>query len=92
MNDIRVLFGNRIRSLRKELGISQEALALRAGLDRTYVASIENGKRNVSVVNIEKLVIALNTSLSDFFYSPEFNSSSIKSISKVAEKKAKYDK
>lgn len=62
MDDIRVTYGNRIRTLRKELKISQESLALRAGLDRTYVASVENGKRNISLMNIERLACSLNCS------------------------------
>ena len=41
MQDIRVLVGKRIRSLRKDAGLSQEALGLKAGLDRTYIASVE---------------------------------------------------
>ena len=45
--------GNRIRELRKTLGISQEKLAEIAGIDRTYLASVENGKRNISIVNLE---------------------------------------
>lgn len=60
--------GNRIRELRNALGLSQEKLALAADLDRTYIASVENGKRNISIVNLEKIVKALNYSLSDFFH------------------------
>ena len=59
--------GNRIRELRNSMGLSQEKLALSADLDRTYIASVESGKRNISIVNLEKIVIALNCSLSDFF-------------------------
>lgn len=58
MQDIRVLVGKRIRSLRKDAGLSQEALGLKAGLDRTYIASVEGGKRNISIVNIEKLSLS----------------------------------
>lgn len=60
--------GDRIRELRKSQNLSQEKLATIAGLDRTYIASVENGKRNISIVNIEKITKALNVSLSDFFY------------------------
>lgn len=59
--------GNRVRELRNRLGISQEALGHEAGLDRTYIASVENGKRNISIVNLEKIAAALNVSLSVFF-------------------------
>ena len=42
--------GARIRELRNDRGLSQEKLALAAGLDRTYIASVENGKRNIFVI------------------------------------------
>ena len=51
--DIRIKVGNRIRQLRKELLLSQESLAFKAGLDRTYIASVENGKRNLSIMSLE---------------------------------------
>ena len=51
---IRTKVGQRIKELRKELGLSQEKLANNCELDRTYVASVENGKRNISIVNLEK--------------------------------------
>lgn len=73
MDDIRVLLGNRIRVLRRDLKLSQEALAFRADLDRTYVASIESGRRNVSIINILRLATALECSLSEFFNSDEFS-------------------
>ena len=64
---IKIKIGNRIKELRKELGLSQEKLANNCELDRTYVASVENGKRNISIINLEKIVNALNVSLKDFF-------------------------
>lgn len=51
--------GARIRELRNDRGLSQEKLALAAGLDRTYIASVENGKRNISIVNLEKIIIPI---------------------------------
>jgi transcriptional regulator with XRE-family HTH domain len=54
-----------LRERRKEIGISQEALADLAGLHRTYVGSIERCERNVSIDNIEKLSIALSTDIAD---------------------------
>lgn len=91
MDDIRVLLGSRIRFLRKELKFSQEGLALKAGLDRTYIASIENGKRNVSIVNIERIAFALNTSITELFNTDEFRRTSLSaSVGKVADKKSKY--
>lgn len=60
-------FGKRVRELRQEKGLSQEALALKAELDRTYMTGIENGKRNVSIQNIGKVIAALEISIQDFF-------------------------
>lgn len=59
--------GSRIRELRNEAGLSQEKLALAAELDRTYIASVENGKRNISIVNLEKIIKALDCTFADFF-------------------------
>jgi transcriptional regulator with XRE-family HTH domain len=63
--DIRARFGIAIRKRRNELTISQEDLAERAGLHRTYISDLERGKRNVSLENLEKLAKALNLSISD---------------------------
>ena len=52
-------FGDRLRTSRLALGLSQEKLALDCGLDRTYISSVERGKRNVSLLNIHKLAAAL---------------------------------
>lgn len=59
--------GNRIKELRSKLGISQEELGFRSGVHRTYIASLEVGKRNISIVTLEKIVVALEVSLSEFF-------------------------
>lgn len=53
------LFGDRVRHYRHELGLSQEGLAEKANVDRTYVASLETGKRNVSLDLIGVLAAAL---------------------------------
>ena len=63
--DIKKKFGKRVKLLRIEKGWSQEKLALTADLDRTYVPSIEAGKRNVSIIVIEKLAIALDIEVSE---------------------------
>lgn len=65
--DIAKFFGLRLRLLRKARGLSQEALADLAGLDRSYVGGVERGERNVSIVNIEKFAAALEISISVLF-------------------------
>jgi transcriptional regulator with XRE-family HTH domain len=61
MNEALLLsnFGNCVRNARLALGLSQEKLAFDCGLDRTYISSVERGKRNVSLINIYKLAAAL---------------------------------
>ena len=59
--------GNRIRELRKETGLSQEKFAAKIGMDRTYFASVELGKRNISIVNLEKIADGLVISLAELF-------------------------
>lgn len=70
--DIKNKVGQRIKALRKELELSQEALALKAEVDRTYVTDVENGRRNVSLVILERLIKALEVSITEFFNSKEF--------------------
>ena len=65
--DIRERFGYAVRVRREALGLTQEDLADRAGLHRTYVSDIERGSRNVSLVNIERLAAALALPLSGLF-------------------------
>ena len=64
---ITVDLGNRIRTLRQENGFSQEKFALNIGMDRTYFASVEDGKRNVAIVNIKKIANGLGVTLSELF-------------------------
>ena len=59
--------GQRIRELRGQLGISQEELAARANLDRTYITSVERGKRNISIGTLEKIIVQLNCTMHEFF-------------------------
>lgn len=59
--------GNRIRELRQIAGLSQEKFALKIGMDRTYFASVENGKRNIAICNIKKIADGLGVSLSELF-------------------------
>ena len=61
--DIKKKFGEKVKYLRTEKGWSQEKLALTADLDRTYIPSIEAGKRNVSITVIEKIANALDVEI-----------------------------
>jgi transcriptional regulator with XRE-family HTH domain len=67
MKGIRRRFGERIRELRNETGWSQEELADRADLHRTYIGSIERGEQNISLVNVEKLAATLGIPLAQLF-------------------------
>lgn len=60
-------FGQRIKFLRNERGISQEKFALSIDMDRTYYASVESGRRNISINNIEKIAKGFNVSLEELF-------------------------
>jgi len=63
MSDIQKKFGSKLRKLRKQKGFSQEKLAFKCGLHRTYISDIERGSRNVSLKNIEKIAKALGVPL-----------------------------
>jgi transcriptional regulator, XRE family len=64
---IKIIIGSRIREFRQSSDLSQEKLALKAGIDRTYLAGVENGKRNISVVNLDKIIKALDINYEIFF-------------------------
>lgn len=64
-------FGRRIRELRQETGLSQEKFALKIDMDRTYFASVETGKRNVSLLNIKKIADGLSVSMATLFENEE---------------------
>lgn len=66
-SDIKWLFGRAVRKRRRELDLSQEALAERAGLHRNYISDIERGDRNPSLENIYKLSKALGIKVSALF-------------------------
>lgn len=59
--------GARVRELRKKSGLSQEKFALKAEIDRTYLAGIEQGNRNPSLKSLEKIINTLNISFQEFF-------------------------
>jgi transcriptional regulator with XRE-family HTH domain len=63
--------GLKIKQLRNKMGISQEELAFRCDLHRTYISSVELGKRNVSIRNIEKIALALNVEIIELFKKSE---------------------
>jgi len=67
MADVRARFGARLRKLRKQRGWTQFEMAERLGLDRSYVAEIEEGKRNVCLMNIEVIAKGLDVTLSCLF-------------------------
>lgn len=70
--DIKEKIGQRIKAIREKKELSQKDIAYAADLDRSYIASVENGKRNVSIVNIEKIAHALKVSVRVFFNDNSF--------------------
>ena len=71
--DVKINIGHRIKKLREIAAMSQKDLSYSADLDRSYIASVENGSRNISIVNIEKIANALGVTLKDFFNDDEFD-------------------
>lgn len=65
--EIQRRFGERARELRKEKGLSQEALALACDLDRTYIGGVERGERNISLINIQRIAEALGVTPRELF-------------------------
>ena len=65
----RRVFGERVRALRQERGLSQERLAELAGVHRTYLSSLERGERNVGLDNINAIAEALGVPPADLFES-----------------------
>lgn len=64
---IKKKFGDRVRELRLEANLSQEKFALSIDMDRTYLASVENGKRNISLENIAKIANGFNITIEELF-------------------------
>jgi len=71
--NVKEIIGKRIKELREAQGMSQKELSYGADLDRSYIASVENGQRNISIVNIEKVAIALGVTMKELFNDGEFN-------------------
>lgn len=65
---VKEAFGFRVKELRQERNLSQEKFALQIDMDRTYLASIESGKRNVSLENIRKIADGLEITLEELFH------------------------
>lgn len=70
-SDLQRAFGERIRELRAERGLSQEALAHLAGINRTYLGDVERGERNIALENMAKLACAFGVSLSTLLDHPK---------------------
>jgi transcriptional regulator with XRE-family HTH domain len=71
--EIRTDFGLRVKELRARSGISQEVLAYRSGLDRSYIGGVERGQRNISLDNIQKIAEALNVTIEYMFSQERFS-------------------
>lgn len=65
--EILIEFGQKVQTLRKSIGISQEELAFKSGLHRTYIGMIERAERNITLINIKKIANALNVNIGDLF-------------------------
>ena len=62
---ILITFGERVRKIRKEKGLSQEGLAHKADLHRTYIGMIERAEKNITLINIEKIANALEVDIAN---------------------------
>ncbi|MEK7174888.1 MAG: helix-turn-helix transcriptional regulator [Patescibacteria group bacterium] len=65
--EVLIKFGQKVRNERVRLGLSQEELANRAGLHRTYIGMIERAEKNITLENIQRICRALNFKIGDFF-------------------------
>jgi len=65
--EVLIKFGEKVREERLRQGLSQEDLASRAGVHRTYIGMIERAEKNITLENIEKISVALNLSIDKFF-------------------------
>lgn len=63
--EILISFGQNVQKARKRLGLSQEKLAEKTGLHRTYIGMIERAEKNITLLNIEKIATALNVNISE---------------------------
>lgn len=65
--EVLIKFGQKVRTERAKLGLSQEGLASKAGVHRTYIGMIERAEKNITLENIEKIAKALGIKIKDFF-------------------------
>jgi transcriptional regulator with XRE-family HTH domain len=65
-------FGLKVRELRKKNGLSQEELSFKADLHRTYIGMIERAEKNITLINIEKIAVALNVKVGELFNEAEY--------------------
>lgn len=71
MNDLQIALGIAIRKLREKTGLSQEKFAAKAGIDRTYQTSVENGRRNVSLLTLDRISRALGVNTGELLIAAE---------------------
>lgn len=64
---VKIIIVYRIKQLRLKMGLSQEKFALKIDMDRSYFASVESGKRNISIENLEKIILGLEIDFKTFF-------------------------
>lgn len=71
--DVLKAFGDRVRKIRAQLGLSQEELARIAKIDRTYIGGIERGERNAGIKNVHRIADALGVPAADLFREDDGN-------------------
>lgn len=65
--EVLIKFGKRVKELRIKQNISQEKLAEKANVHRTYIGMIERAEKNITLINIEKIAKALDVNINDLF-------------------------
>ena len=71
-DDVKIVIGKRVKEIRSSKGLSQEKLALKSNIDRTYITSVENGKRNISIEMIQKICKGMDSSIKDLIDCGDF--------------------
>lgn len=78
MSELREMIGTRIRAMRNAKGLTQQKLADIAGLDYRYIGALERGERNFSIDTLEKVLVALNVSISELMLATSQNNDVVK--------------